>query len=482
MKYFIFQFLWLLAKSSDTEDCLDPSDPKGISYRGTISVSSNGQECRRWGKRQPVEFKNYCRKIKGKSRVGCFVKKPKPGRGRMWSPCDIPICSAPDMDHTCENSESFFNQCGKSACVEFRAHGPHAPFSTHSKDGTIKDHMHRSRRSSDNPTYDYLKSFKRSKRSNYAYASYAYSDDYATDEQEPIIKQKFFGNQRRNTGHNLTSVERTDSRVVNGEETKITSYPWQVAIRDNNPRKDIFCGGTIFNSYWIITAAHCVYDLTSADAIIITAGHTKGPWRAAKKESTFEERIPAAIVMHRRWDEVEVVGDFAMIKLLKPLQYNYGIRPACLPDKSFSIAKSIQSGHDERMAPVCVITGWGDTMSTGDSRVLQQATLPIISNDECKDRLWPEAIPDDFNMCAGYKAGGIDSCQGDSGGPLVCNIEDSWTLVGVVSWGNGCAKETPGVYSRVKKFKSWILAVSRKCKNHTSVGCQRLAYRQRIIK
>ena len=68
------------------------------------------------------------------------------------------------------------------------------------------------------------------------------------------------------------------------------------------------------------------------------------------------------------------------------------------------------------------------------------------------------------------KYGETDSCQGDSGAPLWKWIGKSRSyavMIGVVSRGTGCArKNTPGIYTRVKKYLRWIFAKTRdgKCK------------------
>lgn len=65
----------------------------------------------------------------------------------------------------------------------------------------------------------------------------------------------------------------------------------------------------------------------------------------------------------------------------------------------------------------------------------------------------------DNMLCAGVEKGGLDACQGDSGGPLLVKNADlnTFHLAGVVSWGEGCAREGyPGIYTRVSQYVQWI--------------------------
>lgn len=74
-----------------------------------------------------------------------------------------------------------------------------------------------------------------------------------------------------------------------------------------------------------------------------------------------------------------------------------------------------------------------------------------MDRDECNEDY--DGVIEESMICAGVPEGGKDSCHGDSGGPLVIDRK----LVGLVSWGFGCAKPGyPGVYTNVAYFKDWV--------------------------
>merc|ERR1712130_682505 len=86
--------------------------------------------------------------------------------------------------------------------------------------------------------------------------------------------------------------------------------------------------------------------------------------------------------------------------------------------------------------------------------ILKEAIVNILkpSDTKCSNFLGDSSST--TQLCAWSK--GKDACQGDSGGPLTVAENGKYVLLGVVSYGSGCATENPGVYARVQGFLPWM--------------------------
>ncbi|XP_073890072.1 transmembrane protease serine 3 isoform X4 [Macaca fascicularis] len=229
------------------------------------------------------------------------------------------------------------------------------------------------------------------------------------------------------------------SRIVGGNMSSLSQWPWQASLQFQGYH---LCGGSVIAPLWIVTAAHCVYDLYLPKSWTIQVG------LVSLLDNPAPSHLVEKIVYHSKYKPKRLGNDIALMKLTGPLTFNEMIQPVCLPNSE----ENFPDGK------VCWTSGWGATEDGGDaSPVLNHAAVPLISNKICNHRDVYGGIISPSMLCAGYLKGGVDSCQGDSGGPLVCQERRLWKLVGATSFGIGCAEANkPGVYTRVTSFLDWI--------------------------
>ncbi|MEL0147539.1 MAG: DUF1986 domain-containing protein [Actinomycetota bacterium] len=242
----------------------------------------------------------------------------------------------------------------------------------------------------------------------------------------------------------IASPARDASAVVGGSPTTIEAHPWQALVIVAPDSR--LCGGSIIDSEWIVTAAHCVVG-ASPDGVDVHVGTSTLRDRSAGNRATVVE-----VVVHPNWDEASYRNDVALLRLAEPLAFGPSVAPIRVP-----------VSQDPNAWPpggtAATISGWGSTEFEGDpSNQLRAAQIQILgSPDQGECGSYGSSFDRVVEICAGVPAGGIDACQGDSGSPLVVDVEGTPVLAGVTSVGFECGRaEYPGIFTRLTTFVSWM--------------------------
>ncbi|XP_028319873.1 transmembrane protease serine 4-like isoform X2 [Gouania willdenowi] len=237
----------------------------------------------------------------------------------------------------------------------------------------------------------------------------------------------------------------SQDRIVGGTDALIEDWPWQVSLQQGGQHT---CGGSLVSPNWVVTAAHCfVGSKKELSRWRVVSGKT----HMSAVGGSYVDRV----ILNGNYDAAKNDYDIAMMRLSSPITVGVSHKPVCLPPNAFGPAAGSS----------LVVTGWGYLQENGDhvSSTLQKADVPLIDRSVCSSPQIYGRVVTQRMICAGFLEGKVDACQGDSGGPLVYLSSGRWNLIGVVSWGVGCAREKrPGVYCNVNELLSWIHTVLQK--------------------
>ena len=220
----------------------------------------------------------------------------------------------------------------------------------------------------------------------------------------------------------------------------------------------------------ILTAAHCVsgtfgerqFNTSNSTSLKVCLGRRSGDCNVGKHRNKKEQQSEQVqcfhahrILVHRDYNETTFAHDIAIIQpeTSKCLQCRAAsVKPVCLPRAKRDINYLTPGTR-------AWVTGWGTSRPGGDmSATLRKGKIKLVDQGECKaffaQATNPATLTED-QICARDDAG---PCQGDSGGPLMVKTSNnSYVLVGLISWGRGCGMNNSfGVYSGILYHLDWI--------------------------
>ncbi|KAK2820106.1 hypothetical protein Q5P01_023065 [Channa striata] len=251
-------------------------------------------------------------------------------------------------------------------------------------------------------------------------------------------------------------TRRKQMKIVGGTVATVESHPWVATIfwLSKSNERVFRCGGSLIADCWVLTAAHCFPDNSYGTERNFSV--TLGKNALNETDLTVEQNFSVAqIIIHEEFDNSEgnFNNDIALLKLrathTKCAEESPSVRTVCLPPPQHSLPPGF----------TCEIAGYGKEKHGlwYKSQYLREAQVNLLADDVCRHRDYYGNMITDNMFCASTPDWSQDACEGDSGGPMVCEVGNRLFQFGVISWGDGCAKDfRPGVYTKVTNYNQWI--------------------------
>ncbi len=295
--------------------------------------------------------------------------------------------------------------------------------------------------------------------------------------------------------HATREIDSETSRVLNGRVAKEGAWPWQVALLKKGQKPGYvsqFCGGSMIQNKWVLTAAHCVVDSRKDGNFVVDKKQILVMVGSNTISDAGDFVSVAQIIVHPSYNPNGFDSDIALIELT---------RKPNKPFKTISIPNAEYANILDRPGIETIVTGWGRTETGNASPRLLEGHIQILSRDVCNEammkprlksaagnftktvnalgvsgklanQLWIQMLGDakkpytDNMICSGTPEGPRGACDGDSGGPLVVPLKDGgYIQAGIVSWGmfqsdgQGCDRQaTFSAYTRAGRYADWVLA------------------------
>lgn len=247
-----------------------------------------------------------------------------------------------------------------------------------------------------------------------------------------------------------------DERIFRGWFVSIKEHPYHVRLmKSKYIEGDIliepgiteidFCGGSILNERWILTAAHC---LTLTQYVLV------GSDRGFDKENLNDNYYSIVKTLdHPKYVYLESEYDLALIKVDRSIRFSEKIKPISLPEP----------GKKLNIGEIGILTGFGydKNLAKDPFRNLKAIDVKIVDHEYCFKHFGIKLTKSFY--CGTSNNGNL--CKGDSGSGLITNYNGKKVLHGVAHGGEFICKVNENsafIFTSVSHHLDWITSTISK--------------------